>query len=282
MTLTIGSAPLGGALGAEVSGLDASAKIDEASALWLAGELSKHGVLVFRGLDDLSPQKLAELGRCFGTLAVTPADPYSVPDYPEVTQLSNRKVDGKPIGWGGEQTNEWHSDVTYTRYPPRGALLFGAEVPPQEAGGETPYINLCAAYDALPEDLKVQIESLNAIHRYPESYGGKLSDEDQALLPDVVHPVVIKHPRNGRKVLYVSPMMTVGIEGMSEEEGSELLSRLFEHSIDEKFTYVHKWESGDLLVWDNHMTMHRSTDFDQNYSRYMLRVMLEESETLAR
>ena len=144
------------------------------------------------------------------------------------------------------------------------SMLHAIEV--AKEGGDTAWANMYAAYAALPEDIKMRIGNLKAIHirdrrKNPRAGISDTFDRDvneyyDIKVPDSLHPMVRTHPITGQKSLYVSPRFTVAIDGIDNIEGQRLLDELFEHQKKPEFIYQHKWEVGDLVFWDNSATIH--------------------------
>ena len=279
MTLEI--APLSDVMAAEVTGVDVS-KAGEEEFRQIHRAHLDHGVIVLRD-QHLTPEQQIAFSRRFGDLDYQVLDQYSLPGLREILVLSNKKVDGKPLGLpdGGRR---WHTDMSYNDEPPLGSLLYGLEVPPE--GGNTKFANMYAAYDALPEDLKQSIAGLRAVHDYQRHYkkadeksGGnraKLRDDQIESLAPAVHPIVRTHPETGRKSLYIDEGHTVGIDGMDDDEAAALIRRLYEHGIQPQFVYSHAWRQFDLVFWDNRCVMHQAQPYDQDkYVRHMHRTTVK-------
>ena len=141
-------------------------------------------------------------------------------------------------------------------------------------------MNTAAAYDALPAEMKTRLAGLEATHSYTARYermkkGGKrvdLEDDQKQAVPEVVHPVVRTHPVTGRKCLYVNEGFTVGIVGMPKDESDALLGDLYRHVTDPRFMYRHRWQVGDLLMWDNCSTQHNAiSNYGPHQRRHMRR-----------
>ena len=127
-----------------------------------------------------------------------------------------------------------------------------------------------AAYDALPEHLRHEIEGLRAVHSARHIFGSKPREEIQAsdtrggrvgnaaadVLEDVVHPLVIIHPLSGRQAIYVNPAFTIGIAGWENEAAQQLLGQIYEHCLDPAFTHEFVWKPGAIALWDNRATWH--------------------------
>jgi taurine dioxygenase len=264
---------------AEVVGVDLSQYIDDDGFACIHDAFLAHSILVFRR-QRLSNEQHIAFSRRFGALEIHTARHWLLPDFPEILVLSNRGEEGtKPIVNGGAY---WHSDITYKAKPPLGSVLYALEVPPE--GGDTLYADMYAAYESLDDETKTRIEDLEAVHRYGDRYRmmaredkdrPPLTREQLAEVPDVVHPVVRTHPETGRKCLFVNEGFTIAIAGLPEAEGRALLDKLFSHSVQPAHVYRHRWQAGDLVMWDNRCTMHRATEYDLRYKRAMHRTTIQ-------
>jgi alpha-ketoglutarate-dependent taurine dioxygenase len=270
--------PLGPALGVEVTGVDLSEPMDNARFAAIRRALNDHCLVLIRG-QDLSEGEHVAFARRFGDLQIHVLKQYLTTPYPELYVLSNKAVDGKPIGNHKEGWN-WHSDLSYLEVPCLGSVLYSREVPPE--GADTLFASMYAAYDALDAATKATIADLKAVHSYAGYYGKYFADrtplsaEQKAATPDVIHPIVRTHPETGRKSLYVGQDIVKEILGPPAAEGAALLARLNEHAISEDFTYRHKWRAGDVVIWDNRSTMHKATPYDdQAYIRVMHRATIK-------
>ncbi len=277
MDMTIDIRPLAPALGAEVRGADLSRPLPDDAFVRIKQAHLDHSVLVFRD-QHLTPEQHIAFSQRFGDLHIHMLDQYLMTGHPEILVLSNVKEGGRALGIE-DAGRYWHSDVTYEEEPPLGSLLYGAEVPPQ--GGDTLFVSMYAAYEALDAATKRRIASLRARHRYnidkERQRHGKIqvTDAQSAALKEVSHPVVRTHPESGRKALYVNPGFTIGIEGLAETEGAALLEELFGHNDDARFQYRHVWRQHDLVFWDNRCVMHQATGYDPSHTRHMLRTTVK-------
>ena len=253
---------IGAACGAEIV-CDLAQDIDEATFREIEAAFHDNIVVFFRR-QNLSNERHIEFSRRFGELEVHIVKKYLLPGYPEILLISNiRDERGEHIGLA-DAGFTWHSDTSYRRRPSRCSLLYAKEVP-QRGGqplGDTVFANAIAAYEALPEGMKKRLAGLKAIHRYSarrrvaDSPRPKLTQAQLDETPDIAHPIVRTHPYTGRKSLYVTAGECVGIEGMPEEEGVDLIAELDAHCVRPEFLYRHKWQVGDLLMWDNTSSMH--------------------------
>ena len=254
--------PLSPALGAEITGVDV-ADIDEAAFAAVRDAFHDRQLIVFRD-QSIDPDSHIAFSRRFGELEIHISTDYLLDGHPEILVLSNRKDNGKYVGI--ENAGDyWHSDLSYMDKPSLGSLLYALEVP--DAGGDTEWANMYAAYDALSDEMKQRIDGLRARHSFNRMRNPRVGVSPQRAKdaaahyarispPDVIHPVARTHPVTGRKALFVSPRFTIGIEDMPDDEAQALLDELFAHAIRPEFVYHHRWRLGDLLFWDNRCTLH--------------------------
>src|SRR5437867_4066793 len=250
------------ALGAEIV-FDLSTPIDDANFAELE-RLFHDNIVVFFRDQHLSEDQHIAFSRRFGELEIHIVAKYLLPGHPEILLVSNiRSEQGAHIGLA-DAGFTWHSDTSYRRHPSRCSLLYAREVPQRDGQplGDTVFANTIAAYEALPESMKTRLAGLKAIHRYAarrrvaDSPRPKLTQAQLEETPDIAHPIVRTHPYTGRKALYVTAGECVGIEGMPEDEAVELIAELDAHCVRPEFLYRHKWQVGDLLMWDNTSAMH--------------------------
>lgn len=247
---------------AEITGLDVSDGLSEAAFDKVHDAFLAYQVIVIRD-QRLSPEQQKAFSRRFGELEFHISSANKHPDHPELLILSNRKIDGKWVG-ATNAGDEWHTDTHYTERPAKCTMLHALEVP--EAGGETGFIDIYAAYAALPAATRERIAGLRGVNSWnrlknprvsvPAQHGDgkKIYDIGH---PDVLHPIVRTHPDTGRKALYVSPRHTLSIEGMGANESEALLQDLFAVQQRPEFTYIHRWRLGDVVIWDNRCTLHK-------------------------
>lgn len=266
--------PLKPGFGAEILGLDL-ASADDASLDAVVETFNLHGAILVRG-QRMQPKDLVRLVAQFGEPEGHTLQHFTLPGYPNVYVLSNKIVDGKPIGAHNDGVG-WHTDYSYKEYPVMCTMLYAVEVPAE--GSDTLLADLCAAYDALPAERREQLDRLVIHHSYQHfmetrEYGRMtLSPELRAANPDVFHPLVRVHPANGRRALWASTGTVKGIVGMPNPQGIELIDELIAFVTQEQFVYRHKWQVGDVLVWDNRCTLHTGTLYDDTkYVRLMHRL----------
>lgn len=260
--------------GAEVLGVDL-ARSDERTLAAVVDVFNLHGAVLLHG-QSLGPDDLIRTLSAFSEPEEHTQKQYTLPGHPNIFILSNKLVDGKPIGAHNDGVG-WHTDYSYKAKPVMCTMLYAVEVPAE--GSDTLLADLCAAYDALPAARKDKLDPLVLHHSYQyfmetRQYGRTtLSPEIKAANPDVYHPLIRVHPANGRRALWVSTGTVKGIVGMPDDEALPLIDELVEFCTQEQFIYRHKWRVGDVLVWDNRCTLHTGTLFDDTrYIRLMHRL----------
>ncbi len=279
--MTIEVEPLGYALGASVTGLDLTERVSDADMADVYAAWLRHSVLVFPKQRITSTQHMAFASR-FGRLDRHESQPrnYLDPEHPELLMITNKPVAGKPSDTRNTGRN-WHTDLTFTLRPAKGALLLCREKPP--VGGDTMWANLTLAYETLSPLMRDFVSQLEAVH--DASLIKNIEQRDPAkvaelkrLNPPVIHPVVRTHPETGRKSLLIGQRIRRFV-GMSDEESDAILHFLNEHAMSPEFVYRHRWSVDDLVLWDNRCTQHIALpDFDQRLSRHMVRCSLEGEE----
>lgn len=271
---------IGEALGAEVSGVDASKPVSADTFAAIRKAWLDNLVIRFRGQKLTDPQML-EFSRLFGELDPPGPNPYGkpfLPRHPEMNVISNVKEGGVPIGGLGDGEAIWHSDMTYVDTPPSAALLYALELPAE--GGDTYWANMYLAYEALPADMKKRIEGRKAIHDATYNSAGikrKGYDDvtDPRRAPGAHHGLVRRHPETGRKCLFLGRRRNSYIVGLPLEESEAMLDTLWAHATQPRFAFCQQWQVGDLMIWDNRCTLHRRDPFDPNARRVMHRTQIK-------
>jgi taurine dioxygenase len=267
------------ALGAEVTGIDLAAPLDDATVARIRVAWMEHIVLVFPG-QQLSHQAHIAFSRRMGELELHPLKNFQGAGHPEILEITNRSRDGRRSETAAVG-REWHSDGAYTLRPPIGSLLYCREMP--DAGGNTWFSNLYVAYETLSDAMKSVVEKLSVVNdlNFYFAASGKARHEERTReraavdTPAVVQPLVRTHPETGRKVLFISPAVVREIHGMTRAESEGLLRHLGEHAVRPEFTYRHYWRVGDLLMWDNRCCLHLApADYDPSQVRTMYRTTL--------
>ena len=258
-------APLAGALGASVTGLDLSRPLDDAVFAEIERAFLENLVVVFPE-QDISPADHLAFTRRIGPVEPHPlGSRRGLADHPEVMVLENRP--GQP----GPRNDFWHSDISFGEMPPAVSILYAIEV--TTGRSDTMFCNMYAAYETLSEELQRMLDGLSAMHtaeRLVREVPNRLSVD---VAPAAVkHPVVRTHPGTGRKALYVSPHYTDRFDGWTPEESRPLLDFLAALATRPENVFRHRWTVGDLLIWDNRCTMHYALrDYDDTMPRLMYR-----------
>jgi taurine dioxygenase len=265
--------PLAYSLGAEVHGIDPSRPLSGESVRRLRAAWLEHAVLVFPRAEMSIEQHIA-FSRLFGELEVHPIPAARHPDHEEVMVVTNKESASGERSITAETGRQWHSDGAYTLRPPTGSLLHCREVP--SVGGDTWFTSMYAAYEALSPAMKRLVDQLFVVNSIAKQ--SRTVDPRQDVrkeIPPVVQPMVLVHPETGRRALYLNETVTTHIDGMTAEEGQGLLDFLFRHSVRPEFTYRHRWQMADLVLWDNRCTMHLAPrDYAAGQARYMCRTTL--------
>lgn len=260
--------PTGQILGATIEGMDLSKPLSEQDVELVIQSLGRHGVVRFPG-QQLTAQNLKDFSARFGKLEINVAGAYQEPGIPEVMVLSNIVENGKPIGLA-DAGQDWHTDMSYSRTIAFANVLYGIKIPRRDGQplGSTEFSNMHAAYDDLPEDLKVRLDGMTALHDFNKFWEKMRSEKgstrppltaaQRAAKPPVSHPLFLTHPITGRKVLYANPGYAIRINELPQDESDRILEYLFEHQLQPKYRYKFQWQEGDVLMWDNFGTIHNA------------------------
>lgn len=223
--------PVGGALGAEVRGVDLNDLSDDENQAILKA-FADNLVLFFPG-QKLTHQGHHRFASLFGELEVIPILEKLDENFPEIVVLDDAETPAADV---------WHTDVTYRESPPITAILHMVECPP--VGGDTMWINQYEAYETLSAPMKEMLEGMTAIH--VNRYGPGNAE----------HPVVRVHPETGRKSLYLNRIFTSHIRQLSRPESDALLPFLLRWCEQPSFSVRYRWSAGDVAMWDNRCTLH--------------------------
>jgi taurine dioxygenase len=269
VTLTV--APIAGALGAEIAGVDLASDLDDATVAEIRRAWLDHLVVFFRD-QQLDPDHFLAFARRIGEPVEYPFVK-GIDGYPEIIAVA--KLPHETVNFGGI----WHSDTVYLERPPMGTMLLACEVPPY--GGDTLFANMYAAYDAVSPGMKQILDGLRAVHSSARADVSKTREdrikdagfgEQREYVSE--HPVVRTHPETGRKALYVNVAHTLRFAGWTEEESKPLLRFLFEHAVRPEFTCRFRWRVGSIAMWDNRCAMHNPINDYHGHTRTMHRITL--------
>lgn len=264
--------PLAPHCGVEVSGIQLAqaegADMDAIKAL-----IYDHGVAVFRD-QDFSPEDHIAFAKRWGEIDINNYFPLQ-DQYPEIAIVRKRADQETNIG------GAWHTDHSYDQIPAMGSILVARTLPP--LGGDTLFAHMGAAYDALPQDIKDAIDGLEAFHTADHVYApdGAYAQTDMAselrgqeLKTGAVHPVVIRHPHTGRKLLYVNYAFTINFVGQTREESLPLLQTLYDAALTADNQCRVQWQPGSVAIWDNRTTWHNALNDYHGHAREMHRITL--------
>ncbi len=267
-------APEANNFGAAITGVDLSQPLDTQTVKEIRQHWLAHQVIYFPD-QPLEHCQLERFTRYFGDFG---NDPYvqSIDQHQHILEI-RREPSEAVAPFGGS----WHSDWSFQAAPPSATLLHAKIIPPH--GGDTHYADGFRAYEQLDPALRQEIEHLVAVHsaRRPYSHEGyQRSGGDQrsmTILPNddawrtQEHPLIRTHAESGRKALWVNPVYTITIKDMPEPEADTLLQRLFDHALQEKFVYKHKWSANMLTMWDNRSVQHCAQGGYDGYRRVLHR-----------
>lgn len=271
--------PLTGVLGAEISGIDLREPLVPETWQEIRQAFADHQVVFFPEQKLTHDQHLA-FSRYFGDVTRVP-QLRSVEGQLDVQIIRRLATDtGRIIG------ENWHADSTYLDAPPAAVVMRAVDVP--QYGGDTGFLSMYAAYEALSEGYKTMLESLNVVHSATRIFGsaylvqGRKYDSAAARTDlsleegdrEVSHPLVCTHAVSGRKFLYLNKTYAQRIEGLTNEESAPILSFLYEHCARFDFTCRVRWRNDQILVWDNRCTMHRAIPDYTGQHRYLTRVTI--------
>jgi taurine dioxygenase len=289
---------LGKHLGAEISGVDLSRPPDDDTFSRISEAFFENQVVVFRD-QKLTPSQQVAFTRRFGVLEEHVRKEHRLDGHPEILVVSN-VVDGAGRAIGVQDAGRfWHSDLSYKRLPSMLSVLYALEVPARDGVvlGATSFASTTAAYQALPDALKLRLQGLRNVHSYRYyrarnvqaqkeelTRGGRAvsehapSEDQLRSVPDVEVPIVRTHPVTGRKALFVNEAHSSRILGLPEEEGAALLAQLCSHIVSPEFRFEHRWRAGDALMWDNVAVQHKANfDYDLPLRRLMHRTTVRGS-----
>lgn len=261
--------------GAEILGVTLAALSDN-ELNGIRDAYAKHGLVFFRD-QSISEEQHVALARQFGVININRF--FTANDrYPEIAMVTKEASQETNIGGG------WHTDHSYDVEPAMGSILVARELP--SAGGDTWFVSMYNALDDMSEGFKASLRGLRAVHsakhvfgtgtEYQDTTNGRLGNSSTAdILPDPVHPLIIRHPLSGKEALYVNPGFTVCVEGWTEEESAPLLEYLYETATKASRVCKFEWRPGSIAFWDNRATWHFAQNDYHGQRREMHRITIE-------
>ena len=261
-------------IGAEIIGKNIFDNLTTTICDEIYDTLIENKVIFFRN-QELSNDQHINFAKSFGEIEPPhPVYPY-VEQYPEIILLENNK--NKP-----PDTDVWHTDVTFKSNPPFASILYSKIIP--SSGGDTLWSCLSSIYDALPNDIRKYLETLNAVHDMGDFRNTFIKNEpigpaeklNKGFIKfgSTTHPVVKTHPITNRKFIYVNPGFTNHIVGLNSTDSNNLLNYLFTFMNKPEFQIRFKWSENTIAMWDNRCTMHYAIGDYAPHHRKMHRVTI--------
>jgi taurine dioxygenase len=248
---TIHVRPLTPVIGAEIEGVDLSTELSNHQFAEVRRALLDHHVIVFRN-QHLTAEAHKSFGRRFGRLHVHPLQARREGDN-ERLEVKASKTSKYVAG------EDWHADVTCDAEPPMGSLLYLERTPEIGSGGDTLFANMHLAFEMLSAPMRAFLETLTAVHDgaipWVQGYGYRPAEDFQKN----EHPVVVRHPETGRKLLFVNRGFTSHIPQLARFESKALLEMLYRHvETQPALTCRVRWTPNTLVFWDNRCTQHQA------------------------
>jgi taurine dioxygenase len=284
--MAIRFSPITPAVGAQVDGVDLAAITPE-EFRQLYDIWKKHHVLVMRG-QRLTDAQFERFSAMLGELDPPPnqgAGRKNVPGHPNLYVVSNRKdATGEPLGALGDGEAAWHTDMSYLQRPPFASMLYAVELP--STGGDTWFAGMPAALRSMPADLRLRISRLAIKHDGTYDSGGSVRkgvvpNDDPVQSVGTLHPIVIAQPESGEQTLYLGRRRNAWIAGLPLDESERLLNIIWSYATADAVTLRHRWQLGDVVLWNNLTTMHRRDSFPATEFRTLHRSQIKGKYTLA-
>lgn len=272
--------PLTGVFAAEVRGVRLESLTDDALEE-IRQLICRFEVLVIRE-QELSPADQSAFSRRLGPPGEVPFVA-TMNDQPDVIRVVKEADEGSAFNFGGA----WHSDFSFQPEPPTFTILRAVDVPPY--GGDTVFASMSAAWSALPEPMQQELVHVRAIHTAKDAYSRRMQPLhsgmrnmnitcDDSALATRIHPLVCRHPETNVPVLFFNRAYVRDIDGMPDGEARVLIDFLHAHSTDVRFTYRHRWHSGDVVIWDNRSTQHYALNDYAGFRRELHRTTVAGSQ----
>ena len=266
------------AVGAEISNVDIAGGVADEALHEIHAALMAHGVVFFRD-QDITPLQQRDFAARFGRLRQATRSAFLVQEnVPEMHVLVNDRE--RP-----PNVNHYHSDGIFREEPEFASMLRAVEVP--EAGGDTIFVGMRVAYNALSADMKAYLVNKQAINDFMKLHGSpkkarswegenwERMEKSRRANPPVAHPMVKVHPVTGLKSLYISESFTASVVGLGEDESKGLLDMLNRHCARPEFQCRFHWRPGSMAFWDNRATQHYAVADYWPERRLMNRVTIE-------
>lgn len=250
--------PVTGVFGAEVHGLDLT-DLDDVALVELRATVCANEVVVVRD-QRLSAAEQSAFSRRLGPSGEVPFVA-TMSDFPDVIRVVKEADEGKAFNFGGA----WHSDFSFQPSPPSFTILAAVDVP--SWGGDTVFASMTAAWAALGAEMQSNLRDLVALHTARDAYSRRMQPIHSGMRGMTIvcddsadgeqrHPLVCRHPETDREVLFYNRAYVRDIDAMDRAEAVALMEFLHAHTTEARFTYRHRWRSGDVVIWDNRSTQH--------------------------
>ncbi len=271
--------PLSKVLGAEIKGGNYTKTLNNKQKDFLYKCFLKYHLLCLRS-KKLSSKEFFNLASVFGTPFTEVTRSQWDKSIPEVSVLEStyHNINDKPKDPMLNRRNGWHTDHSFKTKPPKATILHAHKIPSE--GGHTRFCNTNRAYEDLPKNKKLIYDNLEAVHCYDTERAParpvKRSLEEIKDTPDVVHPLVRKHDETEIKSIYFNANRTDRIVGYNQNKSNQVLDEIDRHITQDKYRYDHKWEIGDIIIWDNRCLIHSvNVDYPINEPRIHLRTLIK-------
>lgn len=276
--MSIRVTPSGQACGAEITGVDLGATLDDETIAEIRSAWLDHKVLVFPD-QELTDQELEAFTLKFGPFG---DDPFFEPieGHPHIAAIHRAADETASIF-----ADVWHADWSFQKTPPDGTCLYGKIIPP--VGGNTQFANQQAALEAMPAELRDRLEGHMAIHSARFGYAPDgaygVDDTDERAMKIVysdeayetqTHPFIRTHPETGAETLYSTMGYIIGIEGIDDENSRDLLVELWQWQTKDEFQYLHEWQANMLVMWDNRCVLHKANGGYDGHERLLHRATI--------
>ncbi len=252
-----------------IDGVDLSEELDAEMVGIIRAACVERTLLLFRGQEHVTPgEYLAFANRFGGRPDLHSLRHYCLPEHHEIFVVGNVHEKEAKVGSPKVGLN-WHTDHYHLPEPGLFTYLHAIQVPKDQ--GDTRYANGIAAYEALSAEKRAEIEGLKVLHSrarlfknlFPEATEEEMEAERKKI-PDVVHPLVRTHPEIKKRGLYLGGEWGSAIDGMEPDAAQELYDELLQHMIQDRFSYQHRWQPGDVLMSDNRCSIHRASEWDES------------------
>ena len=272
--------PVSPDIGCEITGLDVADLSDPAVLAQVRTLLGRHHMLVFKN-QAMDAEKMIAFTTHFGELDTHILRQFTHRDHATVSIISNmedRKANVNDVSLN------WHTDLAYRKQPPAFVTLYAAVVP--EEGADTRFASMQRVYREMPEAEKAHLRGRRATYSFIHLHSKRpdpdpLTPEQLRESADVHHPILRRHPDTGEEILYINLPDCIGISGLEKDEALQTARNLYDRITDPANAIAHKWEVGDLVIWDNRTLMHSATWFDdRKYRRRMLRTVVRGEEPM--